>query len=269
MRKLILGFAAAALLALPASANQPSGDAAAANAQAQALGRLVYLHDQSAWHGTDALRAEIDFADHPELRGYVVNPLDNGHLGLVFFAEDADGFYEFARYEVAESKVVGGGLVQGEERVRLSPLLKRMVAARRAAVEEFQRRDWGLCTRHAANFVALPPNEDDVIVTYLLTSTEEAGVYPFGGHYRVDVGPKGEAVSARPFTNSCLNMELRRGPKGEEPIALGVSHLMDDHPTEIHYFQSYYVPAQVFVMIDGDVWAIEKGAFREMVDLGQ
>ena len=268
MRNLIAGLAAAMLLAVPLSARQPSGEAAAGNERAEALGRLVYLYDQAAWQGTDALAAEIDFSDYPELRGYVVDPLGNGNLDLVFFAEDETGHYEFARYEVEGSKVIGGGRIESDERVGLSPLLERLVAARSAAVEEFKRRDWVLCTNSAANFVALPPDQDGVIATYLLTSTDKAGVYPFGGHYRIDIGPDGKVVKARPFTNSCLNMEVRKGPNGEEPVALGVSHILDDHPTELHYFQSNYVPIQVFVIIEGEAWAIDKGEFREIVDLG-
>ncbi len=267
MRNLIAGLAALTLVSIPVAARQPSGDVAAENDRAEALGRQIYLHDQAAWHGTDALAEEVDVSKHQELRGYVVDPLDNGNLGLVFYAKDDGGHYEFARYEVDGSTVVGGGRHVGEERIRLSPILERLVAAKGTAIGEAVKRKWGLCTTYSPNFVMLPPDDEGMIAVYLLTSTQEEGVFPFGGHYRVEVDAEGRVQDARKFTNNCLNMRVKKGPNGENPFALGVSHVLDEHPTELHYFQSNYVPIQVFVIIDGDAWVIDKGEFRKITDL--
>jgi hypothetical protein len=267
MRYLISIFAAALLMASPAMAKKPSKKAVAANVEAMEIGKQLYLHDQAAWHGTDALAEKVDLSAQPELRGYLVDPLDNGNLGLVFFGEDDQGHYEFARYEVAGSKVVGGGLQDKADRIALSPLLERMVAARTAAIDEFQKRDWGFCTDSSAKFIGLPPDQDGVIKAYLLTSTKDANVYPFGGHYRIDIGPDGKVVAARKFTNSCLNMGGGKNAEGLLPVALGISHILDDHPTELHYFQSYYIPMKVAVIIKNDVWEINRGEFEKVENI--
>ena len=234
--------------------------------QAEQLGRDMYRYDQAAWHATDALAEAIDMSDPGDLRGYLVEPLGNGNLSTVFFGEDEDGFYEFALYEVAGSDVIGGGIVEGAEKTRLSPMLAAMAAARTAAVEELGRQDWGFCTRNPANTLILPPDEQGVIAVYFLTSTTEQDVYPFGGHYRIEIAADGSVAGAREFTKTCLNMELRPGPNGEQPVGVAVSHLLDSSPTELHFFQSRYAPAKVFVMIEDTVWVIEDGELVETIE---
>ena len=121
MRHLLKNFLASVLLlSMSSTPALAQADAEEANSWAEARGEEMYLHDQAAWHGTDALREEIDLADHPELRGYVVDSLENGNLALVFFAEDDEGLYEFARYEVDGSQVIAGGVLKSDDRVRLS-----------------------------------------------------------------------------------------------------------------------------------------------------
>ncbi|MDA7787905.1 hypothetical protein N8940_01580 [Sphingomonadaceae bacterium] len=254
--------------AVPAFA-EPTDEQMEANAKAQELGRQIYLHDQAAWHGTDALFGEIKAEDHPELRGYVVDTSASQNLDLVFYAEDEEGLYEFATYNVDGSDIISGGLVDSDGRVPLPEALQKLAAARDAAIEEVAKREWGLCTNSTPNFIMLPPDADGNIGVYVLTSTTEQGVYPFGGHYRVDIAADGSVASARKFTNSCLNLGLQNGPNGEAPVAMGVTHILDDQPTEIHYFQSYYIPAKLMVILPDDNWEIEKGTFTGLIDLDQ
>ncbi|WP_284124927.1 hypothetical protein [Parerythrobacter aestuarii] len=230
----------------------------------------MYRYDQAAWHGTDAVAAQVNLRDYPELRGYLVEPLDNGNLSFVFFAEDDAGRYEFARLEMDGSKVLSGGILESEERTRLSPRLEAMADARASAIDELKRQEWRFCSNSPANTLIFPPDDEGTVPVYFLTSTTEANLFPFGGHYRIDVKADGSVAASRKFTNSCLNLGLRKGPNGEKPVGIGVSHLLDEEPTEIHYFQSYYVPAKVFVMIDGAAWVIEKGKLDEKIeDFGQ
>lgn len=263
----------AALLAgamSPAIAQDASADtamAAPAEApEAQRLGRQMYLYDQAAWHATDALAERFDLSAPGDLRGYLVVPLDNGNLSTVFYGEDESGLYEFARYEVAGSKVVGGGIVEATDKPRLAPMLQMMADAKAAAIDELMRQDWRFCSQSQANTLILPPDAQGRVAVYFLTSTTENGVYPFGGHYRVDIAADGSVAGARKFTNTCLNMQLQSGPEGETPVGLGVSHLLDDAPTEIHYFQSHYVPVQLYVIIEEGMWVIERGELVEKID---
>jgi hypothetical protein len=145
-------------------------------------------------------------------------------------------------------------------------MLQSMADAKAAAIEELVRQDWGFCSQSQPNTLILPPDAQGTVAVYFLTSTTENGVYPFGGHYRIDIAADGSVSAARKYTNTCLNMQLQAGPNGEEPVGLGVSHLLDEEPTEIHYFQSHYIPAQLYVLIDETAWVIVNGALIEKVD---
>ncbi len=248
-----------AVFALPATA-QVDGSAPmqAAMEKAAELGHRMYLYDQAAWHGSDALAEDINMTADHGLRGYVVEQLDNGNLSTLFYAEDEDGLYEFARYEVNGSKVVGGGKLPSEVRIALSPKLIRMASARQHAIDEAVRQEWGLCTPSQPNFIIFPPDADDLVTVYIISSTTDAAMVPFGGHYRVRLDREGMVVSSRAFTNSCLNMRLV-DEDGNRSVGIAVTHLLDPHPTEIHFFQSYYARAAVVVAIAGDVTQIVNG----------
>lgn len=270
---LCAGWASAVLMALqpyPAAA-QESAEATQTDSQAdipdaQQLGQRLYLYDQAAWHATDELATSVDLGSPGPLRGYLVVPLDNGNLSTVFYAEDSEGYYEFARYEVAGSAVVGGAVLNGDKKTRLSAMLQAMAAAKAAAIDEMVRQDWGSCSESSPNTLILPPDAEGTISVYFLTSTTQDGVYPFGGHYRADIAADGSVAGARKFTNSCLNMKLQTGADGVTPMILGISHLLDEEPTEIHYFQSYYVPVPVLVIIGKIAWVIENGVLLEKID---
>lgn len=270
---LCAGWTTAVMMALqpyPAAAQEPVESVQAVSQAdipaAQQRGQRMYLYDQAAWHATDELAKSVDLGAPGPLRGYLVEPLDNGNLSTVFYAEDSEGYYEFARYEVAGSKVVGGAVLTRDEKTRLSPMLQAMAAAKTAAIDELIRQNWGFCSESPPNTLILPPDAAGVVSVYFLTSTTEDGVYPFGGHFRADIAPGGSVFGARKFTNSCLNMQLQTGPDGEVPLGLGISHLLDEEPTEIHYFQSYYVPAQVLVITGKSAWLIENGVLLEKID---
>ena len=80
------------------------------------------------------------------------------------------------------------------------------------------------------------------------------GSYPFGGHYRIDV-KDGAIVSQRAFARSCLEMPV---PKGQQPMAMAVMHLLDPIPTEIHVFNVYASGIPVIVIAQGQrMYAIE------------
>ena len=110
------------------------------------------------------------------------------------------------------------------------------------------------------NSVVLPPRRpDEPIYVYLLTPQTDGNAVPFGGHYRATVGADGKVSEIRPFTNTCIAMPLKP-PKGPKPVALVITHLLDDVPTEIHVFSSYVAHMPVMVGTrDGRVWAVDRG----------
>jgi hypothetical protein len=266
MRRAV-GLAAAAWLAVlgagPAAAAPKLGAAdEAAVLQVFERGTLLYAYDQAAWHGTDDLVKKLpDYAQ--KVGGWIVDGPAEAPT-LIFFDRDAadpKALYvaDFRGGTLASAKVLG----PADDRA-LNAQRKRLIAARAAAVARFEKANMQRCSDQAFNTVVLPPAAaGGAILVYLLTPQKSLDSLPFGGHYRIEVGLDGKAGEPRRFTNSCLEMPLPRA--GDEKLeALGVSHLLDPLPTEIHVFAMHVakLPVMVGAAKKKRVFMVEPGGIR-------
>ncbi|MCP5396219.1 MAG: hypothetical protein H6918_05710 [Sphingomonadaceae bacterium] len=229
---------------------------------AETRGRLMWLYDQAAWHGTDAMMADLDPSKVEGARGYVVVPREgDAMLDVIFVAEREGALLEFARYTVDTSTVVSGGPVEGDLPA-LSPLAERLFKARGPALEAMGKAGYRLCSREPANTLALPPDEHGHIAFYLLTSTRETKTYPIGGHFRADIAEDGSVAGTTRYMNSCFDLPTAQqiNPNGDRGWA-GVSYLMGDTPSEIHVFASLLIPPGFMVITSRNdkLWLVEQG----------
>ena len=269
MRLPILWLAAAlALMPARAASAEPEMQAAEAEAVRLALdrGALIYAYDRAAWHGTDDLNSKLpDYQSR--VGGWIVDgPADAPQL--VFFDKDeADPHAVYiARFRSAE--LIEGRLLAADDDRSLSPQRKSIIAARRAATDALVASKAKLCKKTSFNTVFLPPTSPGApTFVYFLTPQTDPKAIPFGGHYRVEVGPDGRARKPRAFTNSCMEMPIE-GKKGDRPEAIGISHLLDRTPTEIHVFSSLAARLPIFVIIakTGKLWSVEGNRIRIVSD---
>jgi hypothetical protein len=244
----------------PSIAAPPKAEMSAAEASATRLalerGRLIYAYDQAAWHGTDDLVKKLP--DYPSrVSGWIVDgPADAPHL--VFYDKDdtdphAVYVADFRGTELSSSRVLG----PADDR-SLSPARKAMIAARRAAVEALAAAKVRACKDQPFNTVVLPPSAPgDPTLVYILTPQTDPKAVPMGGHYRVEVAGDGRAGKPRKFTNACMEMPFA-DERGRRPVALGITHLLDPTPTEIHVFTSLATGLPIFVGTkDGRMWTVD------------
>lgn len=221
---------------------------------ASARGALLYAYDQAAWHGTDEMMAKLPDA-RSKVGGWIVDgPAETPEL--VFFDKDKAAphalfFARFERGRLVSSRVAEPG--EGE----LGAERRRLIAARAAGLEALQAKGFQRCTADPMNTVVLPPSEPNgPIYVYVMTPQKDANTIPFGGHYRIAVGPDGKAGEIRSFTNSCIAMPARP-PRGGKPSALVIGHFLDPVPTEIHVFSSLVAHVPVMVASkDGRIWGV-------------
>jgi hypothetical protein len=242
-----------------------SSPLAAANV-AEQRGAEMYRYDQAAWHGTDQFFADVAAAgiDRATLSargiaGYVVEPAEGTALAVTFYGEDEHGRWAFARYHYEGGVITGEGLVAGNVHQPLSPRASRMADARRLAVAEFRKPGHELCSSTPANTLVLPDSAGGLSV-YLLTSTNEASVYPAGGHYRFDFDAAGHLVGERRFMKSCFPLTFAE-KDGKRPEAVVLTHLLDPQPTEIHAFVSRNIPVPLVILTVSNraMWVANKG----------
>lgn len=262
MLRIMMAVTAALVLAVPAQAQ--TAEESALIQRASTRGATIYAYDQAAWHGTDDLLRKMKDAGN-RVGGWIVDG-PAASPTLIFFdrnAENPSAVYiaEFRGNKLVSSRVLG----EGDDR-SISPERKRMIAAREAALTAWQADPASFaCSKKPPNTVVLPPERPGgSLLVYILTPQTEMNAIPFGGHFLVEVDANGKAGKPRSFTKSCLTLPLPR--KGEKAAAVGVSHLLDAVPTEIHVFSSYAARMPVVVMVESpkrNFW-IENGAIRMM-----
>jgi hypothetical protein len=261
MRCVALAFSLATI-ACPAAAQHaiPSADLATVSAR----GAAIYAFDQAAWHTTDTMVArQLPDAVMGTIRGWVVEP--QGDTLRVSYFGIADG----TPYAVYVADYRNGAVSNervpeaGSDRA-LSPLGLRLAAARVAAATA--GKALLKCSDRAFNTVVLPPDSDGVIPVYLLTPETVNDQYPMGGHHEIDIAADGSVAAQRDFTRSCLTVGDSAAPAGGKPVAIFVTHLLDQHPTEIHVFTSLTAHQPIFVGTpDGAMWSVA-GAHIAQVD---
>jgi hypothetical protein len=268
MRALAAAVAALALLTPIAASARPKAAVGAPalspveEAQLREVARrgaLLYAYDQAAWHGTDDMVAKLpDYQNR--VGGWIVDGPAEAPEVVFFDKEGARPVY-VARFR--DSKLVSGEIADARGR-ELSESRRQLIAARKAALTALSASDAKRCSEAAMNSVVLPPaSPGEPTLVYVLTPQRVMDALPFGGHYLIPVDPSGRAGPVRRFTNSCLEMPLPNAAQRRDMVAIGITHLLDPLPTEIHVFSSLvaHIPVTVGTS-DGRAWWVDGTAIR-------
>ena len=211
----LTGWLASALAFAPRAHAQsdvpvPIDDAQVARAalDADAMGRLIYLHDQAAAVATDAameIKAFRRDGKRGDLAGWIAEQREEG-IVVSFVSNES---VPRARYRAT---VTSDGRVSGKAEALAEPValtayeLGAARARATAATAKFEP-----CSR-TYNTVVLPThNEGGGWAVYLLPGTTQHGVVPIGGSYRLDLDAAGERIlKQRPFTRTCIALDSPR-----------------------------------------------------------
>lgn len=258
MRWWIMGMLAAPLLASASIvvAKPLSPEMKAQMAANLARGDLLYEYDQAAWHTTDAYVAAVPEPLKKLLRGYIVTP-DGSNLRGTYYGVDKDR--EFVIYSATWNgkEVVQPILYGAEPRPTVSAEEHRLIAARTLAVNHDGFEKLGFCSKGAPNTAVIPgATAADSVSIYLMTPQIESGVWPLGGHHRIDV-KDGRIVGQRAFTKSCIS--LGGGAKENEMVVMmTITHSLDPIPTEIHAFTVHTSGIAVQVLTSDSSFALSR-----------
>lgn len=218
-------------------------------------GRLIFELDRAAWVTTDDMLARVRDPSGSGIRGWTVERDGNGYKVIYFARGEGDAMTAVYQGRVENNHVVSGQVFAADSRPPLTALERRLALAR-DIVDRMGRTP---CTSGPFNTVVIPPETPAApLDLYALTAQTEEGTYPFGGHFLAHISASGEITSQRAFTNGCLNMNVP-SQRRERTEGLGVTHLLDPLPTEIHVFLSLWTGLPIFVAI-GDpmrVWEVD------------
>ncbi|MHA6768822.1 hypothetical protein [Sphingobium ummariense] len=222
--------------------------------QSGSIGIILHALDQAASISTDALLKKMDRAELAGLGGYVVERVPPMGFRVTYFrgkGADARAFYVA---DVRDGKVVHDELLSAA--VLLTARQAELAAARDKAAHAAIANGYKPCTASPFNSVVIPSATGPIAV-YLLTAQTTRASYPMGGHFRFVIAPEGKVISHRPFSASCLNLDLSQMPKGGKAVGLVTSNRLDTVPTEIYVFASYALRLPLYVATkDQRLWKV-------------
>jgi hypothetical protein len=219
-------------------------------AAASARGRLL---SAIAGAGQIATRDMLGRVSDPEgagIAGWIAEPEGNG-ITVTFYAEPQG---DAAPATVFRANILGGRVVSRdvfiapEGRPALNRVQARMATARRTAAAQDHRP----CGGDQFNYFVIPPAGTEApIDVYQFSPQTARGRYPLGGHFKTIVAADGSVAETRGYTNACVDLEAPEVPAGQRPAPLGITHLLDPLPTEIHAFLSIWTQRPL-VVVAGD-----------------
>jgi hypothetical protein len=222
-------------------------------------GRLLFDLARAAQLTTRDMLSRISDPAAAGIAGWVAAPEGNG-LTLVYYADGAEGPEAVYRAQVVGGRIATRDMFLPGSRPALTPTLARMARAREA-VAELDRRP---CPADAEFnvFVVPPATAEGPVEVYKLSPQLRAGHYPLGGHFLATVAPDGTVASVRDLALTCLDLEAPAAPAaGARPAPVGVTHLLDPLPTEIHVMLALWMNRPL-VVATGEperVWAVAQG----------
>ena len=222
-------------------------------------GQLLFDLDRAAWVGTDDLLERMPDAGNSGARGYIVERDGDAYI-VTFFGGPEEAPVAYYRGRVENHRVVDRQVFAAAERPALTPMQRRLAAARSMAGRMGRRP----CGNRPFNTAVIPPETPDgPIDLYLLTPQVNQGEFPLGGHYRFTIAADGSVASSREFTRTCIALNPGgQVPLGGQPAAMMISHLLDPIPTEIHIFSSLTSRLPIYVATRDRLWEVEGAGIR-------
>ena len=255
------------------AADAPSAPAPALTATERAevertadRGRQLIALARAGIIGTQDMLSRVSDPEGAGIAGWIAEPEGNS-MTVTFYADVGEGD-ALERKAVYRANVLGGRVVSreiflGDDRPPLRPQQQRMAAARAIASGLSHQA----CGSQPFNVLVIPPASPTANVdVYQVSSTAQRGHFPLGGHFRTTVAPDGSVVSERNFANSCVDIVATPVPEGQRPRPIGVTHLLDPMPTEMHMFLAQLASRPLLVATGepSRVWAVTGEAIAEV-----
>jgi hypothetical protein len=193
-------------------------------------GRLLAAIARAGMIATRDMLTRVPDPEGAGIVGWLAEPEGNA-MTVTFYSDGEGGPRLVYRASVLGGRVTSRNVHISAPGPALTPIQGRMARARAAAAGQEHRP----CAGDQFNYLVVPPAGAAAPVdVYQVTPALQAGRFPLGGHFRTTVAADGTVAETRGFTNACLEVEVPPPTPGQQPRPLGVTHLRDPMPVEIH-----------------------------------
>lgn len=231
-----------------------------------ARGRLLIEIARAGIFATQDMLTRVSDPNGVGISGWIAEPAGNSMLVTFYANGEGETAAPKAVYRVTilGGRVTSREIFLGADRPALNPVQARMAAARTASDSDELRA----CNDQPFNVFVVPPAGAGAPVdVYRMTALAQRGRIPLGGHYRSTVASDGSVETHR-FANACPNIDVPAAAEGAPPRPVGLTHLADPLPTEIHMLiaQSAGRPLLVVAGDPQRVWLVTGEGLAEIRD---
>lgn len=213
------------------------------------LGREIHRRDKLTWWAAQCAHATLSPEQEQTVVGWVVD-LDNPETDVLFF--DSEGRVGL----VVRCNGVGAETCVGE--IPPSPMMlsERNQAQYRAVMAAWDHPSFEQTTE-VYGPVVIPAGEgpDVDFWVYLVALNPNPDLLVLGQHYRFVVDASGRTVkSFRPFAEGKTEIDISPAgkPEGARVMSVGVSHFLDEVPTEMHAWAAINYGVGLVVMTESE-----------------
>lgn len=242
-------------------------DLAADVKRVELVGREIHANDAASARATDALAAKLGDLEHVGLGGWLTErerdaknqPLESW---LVLFVSADKTPRVLLRVRVTAGDKSPELLATAEPQP-LSDAQKLLWTARQLAIEAAGPYEQPM---NPVVLAGADIGAEDIYV-YLMAGTEKPDTAVLGRHVRVRVAKDATKVlEVAPLSKSVIELATKL-PDGKDVVALTVTHVLTEHPSEAHVFASLLYGKQIFVTTKRGVWSIAAGKVRYMGEM--
>lgn len=227
------------------------------------LGHDMYVQDQAAWHGTDALLAVHPQADlmTEKVHGWIVEDRPQGQL--VRFIRDGESGQEVA-YDIDFAS--GKPVVSVPQDRHLTDEERAEFGARTLAIKSITER----CGDNY-NTIVLKDPDGPGWLAWALAATTNPNLIIAGGHHRLTVSADGmQVVRLDALSRTCAVMQKAGAPAGSSVAGILSTQLVSNAPVETFVFLSLQQHIPFFVATpDMTVWKVADGKIEKIGTAGE
>jgi hypothetical protein len=193
-------------------------------------GRLLIAIARAGIVATRDMLSRLSDPAGAGVTGWIAEPEGNA-VAVTFYGNGESGPKAVYRASVLGGRVTTRSIFLGDDRPALNPLQARMAAARAATAA----LDHQACGSQEFNYLVVPPPSVEAPVdVYQISAPAAADRFPLGGHFRSRISADGSIAESRGFTRNCIDITVTAPADGETPRPVGITHLLDPMPVEIH-----------------------------------
>lgn len=224
------------------------------------IGAEMFRLDSAAWLATDALLEGVSQEELRSVRGWLIEPVDDGLR--VHFYRQGDPDPAPGWESVVKADRAGPVTLAAQSALTTEELAQtRALATARANIGDLR------CSPNVNTVIMDDPDSDDWLV-WLLTPMPDNGAVPIGGHYRFRISSDGRTVLRRDqLSNACFFADPP--PADVQDSMLFYTQIVSKGPVETHVFLSIQNQLPIIIAANDRLFGVAGAEIADITEAAE